>query len=330
LETPLRSRIAGTGSYAPARVLTNRELEALVDTSDDWIVSRTGIRERRIAADDEATSDLAYAAALKALESAEVDARDVDLIVVGTVTPDMPWPSAAAVLQGRLGNTKAFAFDVSAACAGSLYALAVADRFVAAAKADNALVVGADTLSRIVDWKDRNTCVLFGDGAGAMLLRPTRDPLRGISSIHLHTDGSLWPILHQAGGGSRAPISQKLIDERGHYLKMNGREVYRVAVRSLEESCREALAANALAPGDVAHVISHQANERILNATLERLGIPASKCWMNLERYGNTSAASLPTTLDEASRAGWFSPGDPILMMAIGGGMAWGAAIVRW
>jgi 3-oxoacyl-[acyl-carrier-protein] synthase-3 len=330
LETSLRSRIAGTGSYAPARVLTNADLETLVDTSDEWIVSRTGIRERRLAADHEATSDLAHAAAVKALASAGVDAADVDLIVIGTVTPDMPWPSAAAVLQGRLGNTRAFAFDVSAACAGSLYGLAIADRFVASGKARNALVVGADTLSRIVDWKDRNTCVLFGDGAGAMLLQPTRDPGRGISSIHLHTDGSLWPILHQPGPGSRAPISQRLIDERGHYLKMNGREVYRVAVRALEESCREALAANRLAPGDVARVIAHQANKRILDATLERLGIPAERCWMNLERYGNTSAASLPTTLDEASRAGWFAPGDPILMMAIGGGMAWGAAVVRW
>jgi 3-oxoacyl-[acyl-carrier-protein] synthase-3 len=249
---------------------------------------------------------------------------------MGTITPDMPWPAAATVLQGRLGNTKAFAFDVSAACAGSIYALTIADRFVASGRAKNALVVGADMLSRSIDWTDRNTCVLFGDGAGAMLLQPTTDPGRGVLSIQLHSDGSLWPILHQPGGGTRAPISQKVLDERSHYLKMNGREVYRVAVRALVESSREALAVNGLTTKDVSYVIAHQANKRILDATLDRLEIPASKCWMNLEHYGNTSAASLPTTLDEANRAGWFKPGDVILMMAIGGGMAWGAGVVRW
>jgi 3-oxoacyl-[acyl-carrier-protein] synthase-3 len=327
LET--RSLIAGTGRYAPARVLTNADLAKMVDTDDEWIVSRTGIRERHVAAADEATSDLAHAAALRALEMADVSPADVELIVVGTVTSDMPWPSTAALLQAHLGNKKAFAFDVSAACAGSIHALAVADRFVASGKVKNALVVGADTLTRIIDWTDRNTCVLFGDGAGALVLKPTSDPRRGVLSMHLHADGSLWPILHQPGGGSRDPISQKVVDERSHFLKMNGREVYRVAVRALEESCREALAANHLAPGDV-RVIAHQANKRILDATLERLGIPAERCWSNLERYGNTSSASLPTTLDEANRAGWFSPGDPILMMAIGGGMVWGAGVVRW
>jgi 3-oxoacyl-[acyl-carrier-protein] synthase-3 len=252
------------------------------------------------------------------------------MIVVGTVTPDMPWPSAAALLQGRLGNKKAFAFDVSAACAGSLYALSIADRYVASGSTRNALVVGADTLTRITDWSDRNTCILFGDGAGAMVLAPTADERRGIQSLHLHTDGSLAPILNQPGGGSRHPISQKVVDDRSHYAKMNGREVYKVAVRALEESSREALAANGLVPGDVDVVIAHQANKRILDATLERLEIPASKCWMNLEKYGNTSAASVPMTLDEANRAGWLAPGCRILVMAIGGGMAWGAGLIRW
>jgi 3-oxoacyl-[acyl-carrier-protein] synthase III len=242
----------------------------------------------------------------------------------------MPWPSSAAILQGRLGNKKAFAFDVSAACAGSLYALSIADRYVSTGIAKKALVVGAEMLSKIVNWKDRNTCILFGDGAGAMVLAPSDDGKRGIQSLHLHTDGSLWNILNQPGPGTRHPLSHQLIDEGGHHLFMNGREVYKVAVRALEETCREALAANHLTTGDVTYVIAHQANKRILDATLDRLGIPASKCWMNLEKYGNTSSASVPTTLDEANRAGWFKPGDTILVMAIGAGMAWGAGIVRW
>jgi 3-oxoacyl-[acyl-carrier-protein] synthase-3 len=326
----MRSLIAGTGSYAPEKIVTNRDLEALVDTTDQWIVERTGIRERRVAAPEEATSDLALKASERALAAANLDPKDVELIIVGTVTPDMPWPAAAAVLQGRLGNKKAFAFDVSAACAGSIYALSIADRFITSGAVKNALVLGADTLTRITDWTDRNTCILFGDGAGAIVLRPTDEPRRGIQSLHLHTDGSLWPILNQPGGGSRRPISQKVIDEKSHFVKMNGREVYKVAVRALEETCREALAANQMTPGDVDFVIAHQANKRILDSTLDRLDIPASKCWMNLERYGNTSAASMPTTLDEANRAGWFKPGSTILIMAIGGGIAWGAGIIRW
>jgi 3-oxoacyl-[acyl-carrier-protein] synthase-3 len=326
----MRSLIAGTGSYAPEKIVTNRDLEALVDTTDQWIVERTGIRERRVAAPEEATSDLALKASERALAAANLDPKDVELIIVGTVTPDMPWPAAAAVLQGRLGNKKAFAFDVSAACAGSIYALSIADRFITGGAVKNALVLGADTLTRITDWTDRNTCILFGDGAGAIVLRPTDEPRRGIQSLHLHTDGSLWPILNQPGGGSRRPISQKVIDEKSHFVKMNGREVYKVAVRALEETCREALAANQMTPGDVDFVIAHQANKRILDSTLDRLDIPASKCWMNLERYGNTSAASMPTTLDEANRAGWFKPGSTILIMAIGGGIAWGAGIIRW
>jgi 3-oxoacyl-[acyl-carrier-protein] synthase-3 len=326
----MRSLITGTGSYYPSKVLTNKELEKVVDTTDEWIVERTGIRARRIAAEGEASSDLAYHASLKALEMAQVSPAELDLIVVGTVTGDMIFPSTAAVLQGRLGNKKAFAFDLSAACAGSIYALAVADRFVATGRCKCALVVGSEVLSRITDWKDRNTCILLGDGAGAMVVRPTDDPNRGLLSTHLHSDGSLVDILKAPGGGSRIPISHEMIDQRLQYLKMNGREVYKVAVRALEEVSREALAASGLQTTDVDYVIAHQANKRILDSTLHRLGIPASKCWMNLEKYGNTSSASLPTTLDEANRAGWFKPGDRILMMAIGGGMAWGSALLRW
>jgi 3-oxoacyl-[acyl-carrier-protein] synthase-3 len=326
----MRSLIAGTGSYAPAKVLTNADLAAMVETNDQWIVDRTGIRERHIAGPDEASSDLALQASRRALDAAGLAAEDVEAIVVGTITPDYPFPSCAAVLQGKLGNKKAFAFDVSAACAGSLYALAAADRFVATGAVKNALVVGVDALSRITDWTDRNTCILFGDGAGAMVLKPSDDPRRGILTTRLHADGSLVPILYQPGGGSRDPISETVVKDRSHFVKMNGREVFKVAVRALEESCREVLDAEKLTPGDVTWVIAHQANKRILDATLERLEIPLEKCWMNLEKYGNTSAASVPMTLDEANRAGWFKPGDTILMMAIGGGMAWGASIVRW
>jgi len=326
----MRSLVAGTGSYAPPKVVTNAELEKLVDTTDQWIQERTGIKERHIAGPEQAASDLALEAARRALEMAGLAAADVEAIVVGTITPDYPFPSAAAVLQGKLGNKKAFAFDVSAACAGSLYALAVADRFVASGAVKNALVIGVDALSRITNWKDRNTCILFGDGAGAMVLKTTDDPTRGLSTIRLHTDGSLVPILLQPGGGSKDPITAEMVAAERQFVSMNGREVYKVAVRSLVDSCNEVLAAEGLTNKDVTHVIAHQANKRILDATLERLEIPASKCWMNLEKYGNTSAASVPMTLDEANRAGWFKPGDVILMMAIGGGMAWGASILRW
>jgi 3-oxoacyl-[acyl-carrier-protein] synthase-3 len=326
----MRSLIAGTGSYAPEKVVTNADLEKLVETNDQWIVERTGIRERRIVAEGEATSDLAVRAAERALAAAKLDAKDAEMIVVGTVTPDFPFPSCATVVQAKLGNKKAFAFDVSAACAGSLYALSIADRYVASGAVRNALVIGADALTRITDWTDRNTCILFGDAAGAMVLAPTDDPRRGILTTRLHADGAHVGILYQPGGGSKSPISEKVVKERSHFVKMKGAEVFKLAVRALEETCREVLDAERLSPGDVQHVIAHQANKRILDATLERLAIPAARCWMNLERYGNTSSASVPMTLDEANRAGRFERGDVILMMGIGGGLAWGASVVRW
>ncbi len=326
----MRSLITGTGSHAPTKILTNADLEKLVETNDQWIVERTGIKERHIVAPEEATSDLALVAAQRALEAAKLDPKDIEMIVVGTVTPDYPFPSVGTVLQGKLGNKKAFAFDVSAACAGSMYALGVADRFVASGAVKNALVIGADALTRITDWTDRNTCILFGDGAGAMVLQPTNDAKRGILTTRLHADGSQVSILLQPGGGSKDPISEKVVREKTHFVKMNGREVFKLAVRALVDSCNEVLAAEKLTTSDVNYVIAHQANKRILDATLERLAIPPSKCWMNLEHYGNTSAASVPMTLDEANRAGWFKPGDVILMMAIGGGLAWGASVVRW
>src|SRR5512143_1666600 len=252
----MRSIIVGTGSYAPEKILTNADLEKMVETNDQWIVERTGIRERRIAAPEQATSDLAFAAARRALEMAKLDPKDVEMIVVGTVTPDYPFPSVATVLQAKLGNKKAFAFDVSAACAGSIYALSIADRYVCSGAVRNALVLGAEALTKITDWTDRNTCILFGDGAGAMVLRPTEDSRRGVSTIRLHADGSYVPILLQPGGGSRDPISEKVVREKSHFVKMNGREVFKVAVRALEDTCREVLAAEKLAPGDVTWVIA--------------------------------------------------------------------------
>ena len=326
----MRSSITGTGSYAPSKVLTNADLEKMVATNDQWIVERTGIKERHVAAADEATSDLALRASIRALEAASLDPKDVEMIVVGTVTADYPLPSAATVLQGKLGNKKAFAFDVSAACAGSLYAMTVADRFVASGAVKNALVVGAETLTRITDWTDRNTCILFGDAAGAMVLQPTSDPQRGLLGTKLHSDGAYVPILLTPGGGSKDPVSEKVVREKSHFIRMNGREVFKVAVRALVENCHEILAAQNLTAADVTWVCSHQANRRILEAVVQRLGIPMEKCWVNIHKYGNTSAASLPMTLDEANRAGWLKPGDVVLMTAIGAGLAWGAGILRW
>lgn len=324
-----KSQILGTGSYVPQKILTNHDLEKMVDTTDQWIVERTGIRERRIAAPDEASSDMAAAAGRKALEMAGVKPEEVDLLIVGTISPDMPLPSCAAFVQAKLGLERAAAFDISAACAGSLYGLSIADKFISAGQHQRVLVIGVELLSRLVDWTDRNSCVLFGDAAGAMLVGPSQGE-RGILSTHLHSDGRLAEILCIPGGGSRHPTSEATVKERLHYVHMNGREVYKVAVRSLSDAFAEALAFNGLRPGDLQHVVAHQANLRILEAVLKRFDIPMSRCWLNLEKYGNTSTASLPMTLDEANRAGGLKAGDLIGMMAIGGGMAWGSGIVRW
>lgn len=325
-----QSRILGTGSYAPSRILTNHDLEKLVDTSDQWIVERTGIRERRIAAEGEATSDMAVEAAKKALAMAETNAADLDMIIVGTISPDMPMPSCAVLVQAKLGATRAFAFDLSAACAGSLYGLSIADQFIRNGQAKRVLVIGAELLSRVVDWTDRNTCVLFGDAAGAMVVGPTEEPGRGLLSAHLHSDGTAAGILAIPGGGSRHPQSSEVLAKNMHKVAMNGREIYKFAVRVLPEAILEALAAHGLKPGAIDHIVSHQANVRIVESVVDRLGIPMEKCWLNIDRYGNTSSASLPISLDEANRAGKLNPGDLIAMMAIGAGMAWGSALLRW
>ena len=326
----MRSLIVGTGAYAPTKKLTNADLEKIVETNDEWIVERTGIRERRMAAPEQATSDLAFEASKKALAMAQVDAADLDLIVMGTVTPDIPWPASAAILQGRLGNKKAFAFDVSAACAGSLYALSIADRYVASGVAKKALVIGADTLTRIVNWKDRNTCVLFGDGAGAMVLQPTDDPKRGIQSLHLHTDGSQWGILHQPAPGSRRPLSPEVLEKGEHHLFMNGREVYKFATRILVSSAEKLLDECGLTVDDIDLYIPHQANKRIIDHAARNLGIPEEKIFVNVQKYGNTSSASIPLCLAEAVADGRVREGTRVLMTGMGAGLTWGSAYTIW
>jgi len=324
------SIVLGTGSYAPSRVLTNADLEKIVATNGDWIVSRTGIKERRVAAEGEATSDLAAAAGREALAFAGVNPEDVDMIVVGTVTGDSPTPSCAAFVQAKLGAKNAFCFDVGAACAGSLYGLTIADQFIRSGMAKHALVIGAETLSRFVDWTNRETCVLFGDAAGAILLGATEEEGQGLLAATLRTDGTMTDILGIFGGGSRRPLSEELLADKGNKIKMRGREVYKVATRLLPEVVASTLTKAGLTAADVTHVIAHQANQRIIEAALNNLGVAVEKCWINIDRYGNTSSASMPITLDEANRAGRLKKGDVIAMMAIGAGMTWGGAVFRW
>jgi 3-oxoacyl-[acyl-carrier-protein] synthase III len=326
-----RSRIVGTGRGIPERRLTNGDLERMVDTSDAWIVERTGIRERRILDKSLATSDLAAEAARRACESAGISPAEVDCIIVGTVTPDTPFPATAVYVQHKIGaKPGAPAFDLSAACAGFLYGLAVADGFIGRGTFKNVLVIGVEVLSRIIDWTDRNTCVLFGDGAGAVLLQPEKDERRGVLSTHIFADGGLADILLIPGGGTKDPLTPELVAEKRHLVKMNGREVYKHAVRNMAAACKTALEAHGLAPGDVNWVIAHQANMRIIEAVSERVAIPIERFFLNIDRYGNTSSASLPIALDEAVAAGRVKEGDILLMTALGGGLAWGSAVVRW
>ena len=322
-----RSRIVGCGAYLPACVVSNKDLEARgVETSDEWIVQRTGIRSRHIAADGEMTSDLALAAAKAALNHAGLDSTDVDCIVLATTTPDNTFPSTATKVQAALGITRGFALDIQAVCAGFVYALSVADNFIKAGQATRALVIGAETFSRLLDWKDRTTCVLFGDGAGAVVLEAVEgrgdSADRAVLSTHLHSDGRFYDLLYVDGGPSSTVTT-------GH-VRMHGQEIFRHAVTKLSEVVEEALVANGLEPADVDWLVPHQANQRIIDGIARKLKLPSSKVVLTVDRHGNTSAASIPLALAEAVHDGRIKRGDLILMEAIGGGLTWGSALVRW
>jgi 3-oxoacyl-[acyl-carrier-protein] synthase-3 len=325
----LRTVIAGTGSYLPEKIITNADLVKMVDTTDEWIVSRTGIRERRMAAPEEATSDLATNAASAALEMAEVDPADLDLIIVATLTPDHHFPSTAGFVQRNLGAVKAAAFDIEAACTGFIYALTIGDLFIRTGTYKRVLVIGAEVLTRFLDWEDRNTCVLFGDGAGAAVLVPGEGD-RGIVSTHLHSDGRMAELLYTPAGVSRIPITKEAIDQKLNTVKMQGNEVFKIAVTKLSEVVDEVLKANDLNEKDIDFLVPHQANFRIIRATARKLKLPMEKVIVTVDRHGNTSAASVPMALDVAVRSGKIVPGNRVLLEAFGGGFTWGAALVHW
>lgn len=326
----LKAKIIATGSYAPEKKLTNSDLEKMVDTSDEWITERTGIKERRVAAKDQTTSELAYEASVNAIKQAGIKAKDLDLIIVATVTGDMPVPATACILQSRLGVKGIPAFDINAACSGFIYGLSVADSFIRAGTSKRVLLVGAELLSKFIDWEDRTTCVLFGDGAGAVILEAACDDDRGIISTHIHSDGSLWEMLNIPGGGSKNPPSKETLHKRLHYMKMKGNETFKVAVRTLENLVVDTLKANNLKPSQLAALIPHQANLRIIQATANRLGLSMDRVVVNIDRYGNTSAASIPIALDEAVRTGRIREGDYVLLEAFGGGLTWASALIKW
>jgi 3-oxoacyl-[acyl-carrier-protein] synthase-3 len=321
--------ILGTGSFAPERVLSNAELASMVDTSDEWITTRTGIKSRRIADAATATSDLAAEAGRRAIADAKIDPEEIDMIVVATATPDMLFPASACLVQSALGLKRACAFDVSAACSGFVYSLSLAKALISSGAYDKILVIGAETLSKIVDWTDRNTCVLFGDGAGAAVIGEVEEG-RGIQSVLLGSDGSLSHWLNMPGGGSRMPISHEVIEQRLHYVKMNGNNVFKYAVTAMGTAALAALDRANASPSEIDILVPHQANLRIIEAVAERIGVPMSKVFVNLDRYGNTSAASVPIALDEACRSGRLKRGDLVEVVVFGGGFTWGAAVLRW
>jgi len=321
--------IAGVGAYVPSRILTNYDLEKMVETSDEWILARTGIRERRLAADSETTSDLAATAAFRALENAKVAPDQVDLIIVATITPDMPFPATACLVQKKIGARKVPAFDLEAACSGFVYGLEIGRQFIMSGTYDTVLVIGAEKLSTIVDWKDRNTCVLFGDGAGAAVLQ-NRPNSHGLLTVVMGADGGNADLLHMPGGGSKCPATSDSVDARLHYLRMDGRETFKNAVQAMNTAAQEVLSRCALDISQIKCVIPHQANKRIIDAVGTRLGARPEQILINLDRYGNTSAASVAIALEEAVATGRVDRGDLILIMVFGAGLTWGAAVIEW
>jgi 3-oxoacyl-[acyl-carrier-protein] synthase-3 len=325
----MTSILRGIGSYVPEKILDNKELSLKVETSDDWIRTRTGIRERRIASPDQPTSELALYAARKAIEAAQIQPDQIDLVIVATITPDMAFPSTACILQHKLGLGKVACFDLEAACSGFLYSLDVADGMLASRRYKCALVIGAEKMSSILDWEDRTTCVLFGDGAGAAIIMTEGDG-PNLLGFRSGADGSNPSLLHQPAGGSKQPASIASIENREHFLKMNGKEIFKSAVRVMEKATRELLEANGLGTQDVDHVIPHQANVRIVESMAQRLEIPLEKFFCNLDRHGNTSAASIPIAFDEACNRGIFRKGEIGVLVAFGAGLTWSATLVRF
>jgi 3-oxoacyl-[acyl-carrier-protein] synthase-3 len=323
-----KSRILGTGHYTPAKVVSNSDLEKVVDTSDSWIAERTGIRRRHIAGDHEVTSDMATAAARNALDMAGLNVADLDMIIVGTISGDTPMPACAVHVQHKLGAEDIPAFDISAACAGFVYGLTIADQFIATGKARCVLVIGVELLSRLLNWQDRTTCVLFGDGAGAVVLGPSKGD-SGILSTRIFTDGSLAGALQIPGGGSQEPLTIDGLERKRNKVHMTGSEVFKVAIRNLTSASTIVLKASGLTSAELDWVVAHQANLRIINQVSDRLGFPLEKFIINIEEYGNTSSASIPIALDEAVRDGRIRPGHAVLMCALGAGISWGSAIVR-
>ena len=324
------AELASVGTAVPAGVLTNEDLTRTLDTSDEWIVERTGIRERRIAGPEQSVAMLSHEASEIALERAGVGAADLDAIVGATASPDRLRPTHACDLPALVGAHNAAAFDVGAACPGYIYALTVAEGLIASGQSRTVLVVGAEKLSTITDFQDRSTAILFGDGAGASVVRPSSQPGRGLLSTYLKSDGRLAPLLYRPGGGSSDPISEKVVCERSHYMKMAGREVFKAAVRAMAEACDEALTRAGVTSDQIDLLVPHQANLRIIEATAKHAGIPMSKVMVNLDRYGNTSSASIPLALDQALAEGRAGPGSLVMLVAFGAGFTWGSAVVRW
>ena len=330
MDSHSRARIVGTGSYVPEKVLTNSDLEKMVDTSDEWITTRTGIKERRVRGEGQATSDLAVEAAKRALTSAAISASEVDVVMVATITPDTILPACACYVQDKLDARNAAALDISAACSGFIYGLSMGSGMISSGWARTILVIGAETLTTITDYKDRSSCILFGDAAGAAVLQGAKDDGRGILNCLMGADGSGAEMMIVYAGGSRRPASHQTVDERLHYMVIRGREVYRFAVNKMVEQVRALVEQGSLSMADVKLIVPHQGNIRILESAASKLDVPMEKIYVNIDKYGNTSAASIPVALDEANRAGLLQPGDHVVLVAFGGGLTWASALVRW